>query len=240
MVVSLPGPILQKINALLHKEPIASIFYGVYWSTVFTISLPLVVVFLQVQMAINVLSWFWANRSKKNFHPSNKPEYNLAIVITGCDTGFGKDLAVHCADVGYTVFAGCYQYESSKQQYTTIAKIIPFPVDVTKDKDVKEGATLVQTWLDETKIPVQDLGRKRILHAVVNNAGIGTMGETCYSPLEEYQHSMDGMSLLGSELYFYNSEWTLFPQIVDFRCGSIIVKLTTSALSEWCKHSSRF
>jgi short chain dehydrogenase len=175
-MVSLPSPTLQKVNALLHKEPIASIFYGLYWSTVFVIGLPFVVMFLQVQIVVNVLSWYWTKSSKKNFHPNNKPEYDFSIVITGCDTGFGKDLAIHCADMGYTVFAGCYRYESSKQLFTTIAKIIPFSLDVTKDNDVNEGAALVRKWLEEKNVPVQDLGRKRVLHALINNAGIGTFG----------------------------------------------------------------
>jgi short chain dehydrogenase len=194
-MVSLPSPTLQKVNALLHKEPIASIFYGLYWSTVFMIGLPFVVMFLQVQMVINVLSWLWTKDSKHNFHPNNKPEYDLAIVVTGCDTGFGKDIAIHCADIGYTVFAGCYQYESSKQLFSTIAKIIPFSLDVTKDKDVNEAARLVQQWLEEKNIPVQDIGRKRVLHAVINNAGIGTFGETCFLPLQEFKNMVDGMSL---------------------------------------------
>lgn len=193
-----PGKFLQKINALLHQEPIAIIFYTLYWTILFTISFPLIIIFLYIQCIINVLLYYIQKqkRFKNNFHPNNKPEYDLAIVITGCDTGFGKDLAIHCADIGYTVFAGCYQYEQSKELYKTILKIIPFALDVTKDTDVLESAILVQQWLNETNIPVQDLGRKRVLHALINNAGIGSFGETSYTPLQDYQNMMDGMYII--------------------------------------------
>lgn len=207
MVTLVPGFFLQKVNAILHQEPIASIFYTLYWTILFTISFPIIIIYLHVQCIINVFAWYLQRKRSNNFHPNNKPEYDLAIVITGCDTGFGKDLAIHCADIGYTVFAGCYQYEQSKELYKTIIKIIPFSLDVTNDNDVLESATLVQQWLDETNIPVQDIGRKRILHALINNAGIGSFGETSYTPLQDYQNMMDGMYVM---LFYFVCVWKCF------------------------------
>lgn len=34
-----------------------------------------------------------------------------AILITGCDTGFGRELAKKCAKNGFLVFAGCLTTE---------------------------------------------------------------------------------------------------------------------------------
>ncbi|ETN83704.1 hypothetical protein NECAME_07246 [Necator americanus] len=30
-----------------------------------------------------------------------------AVLITGCDSGFGRELVFRCIDKGFTVFAGC-------------------------------------------------------------------------------------------------------------------------------------
>lgn len=89
--------------------------------------------------------------------------------------------------MGYTVFAGCYNCQHSKELFESRSNIIPLQLDVTKDNEVQEYAALVNKWLDETN--TQGVGRKRILHALINNSGIVTHGEA----LQEYQNMMDGM-----------------------------------------------
>lgn len=48
---------IQKVNAILHQEPIASIFHALYWTTVFIIGFPIVIVFLAIQCIVNVVFW---------------------------------------------------------------------------------------------------------------------------------------------------------------------------------------
>jgi len=71
-------------------------------------------------------------------------------------------------------------------------------MDVTKDQDVKSAVKIVNDWIQEERVhPTtshDDLGygdtnpttttnnhgptKKRILHAVINNAGIAVVGDT--------------------------------------------------------------
>jgi len=44
-------------------------------------------------------------------------ERELGVCITGCDSGFGKDLALALAKKGYTVFAGCLRCDDGKVQF---------------------------------------------------------------------------------------------------------------------------
>ncbi|EYC25706.1 hypothetical protein Y032_0011g1343 [Ancylostoma ceylanicum] len=41
---------------------------------------------------------------------------NKAVFITGCDSGFGKALAIRCAERGMPVFAGCL-FEKVRKKY---------------------------------------------------------------------------------------------------------------------------
>ena len=60
-------------------------------------------------------------------------------------------------------------------------------MDVTSDEDTKEAASAVTKWLNDpaAKSP-------RILHAVVNNAGIGIGGLIDWNDISIYQKVMDG------------------------------------------------
>lgn len=209
-----PFPMLQKFNNALHYEPYESIVYCVYWSTIFLFWTPIAIIILFIQTVWNMLTWYTfvgRNSSSKGYYcdPENQPDYDMGVVITGCDTGFGKELAIRASSYGYTVFAGCYKYETtSKNLFDTIPNIVPFQLDITKDVDATNAYELVQKWKQqeqsnvksttstETTItqPKSDIGsKKRVLHAIVNNAGVGLFSETDLSDLSTFQAMMDGM-----------------------------------------------
>ncbi|KAK5980534.1 hypothetical protein GCK32_001513 [Trichostrongylus colubriformis] len=66
-----------------------------------------------------------------------------AVLITGCDTGFGRDLAIRCAGKGMPVFAGCIRPESieelrnASQNFGT--PIDAFVMDVASDESVAKA-----------------------------------------------------------------------------------------------------
>ena len=127
------------------------------------------------------------------YDPTNQPQYKLAIFITGCDTGFGYELAILSATkYNYVVFAGCYDPNTMKDKFSTIPNIIPFHLDVTNETSVQNSYTIVQNWLQEKKKNYQEIGQQRILHALINNAGIGTLGEIDWCTLQDFQSQMDG------------------------------------------------
>lgn len=192
-MVSPPGQTIQKLNAAIHNEPYLSIIHFVYWSLVLGIVTPLLIIFLTIQMLWNLLMWYLGRSgSTPLFDPKNKPEYDMAIIITGCDSGLGKDFAIYAADAGYTVFAGCYNYNTSKKQFETIPKIHSFQLDVTNDSDVQKASKMMVDWLNETSIPIVDIGRKRVLHAIINNAGVGRPTITDWCDVSVFESMMNG------------------------------------------------
>ncbi|KAF7640058.1 Peptidase S1 domain-containing protein [Meloidogyne graminicola] len=98
------------------------------------------------------------------------------VLITGCDSGFGFDLALKCFKKGLNVFAACLsdegmkiiEKEASKLKEKTNGIIHVFQMDVTKEESVTNGLKFVLS-----KLPPN-----RGLHALVNNAGI--VGNTAW------------------------------------------------------------
>jgi len=187
-MASPPGPALQGINAALHREPLSMIVYGLYWSLFFLFVTPFTVMFLQIQMIARLLFW-WTGITKEGYYdPVEHADKELAIVITGCDSGFGKEIAFWAADKGFIVFAGCLD-EKSFAQFAQSPTVIPVHMNVTSDKDVSQAVEKVTTWLKEaTK-------KKRVLHALINNAGIGRGGDIDWTDISEFQNVMDGKLL---------------------------------------------
>ncbi|XP_054627152.1 D-beta-hydroxybutyrate dehydrogenase, mitochondrial [Dunckerocampus dactyliophorus] len=112
-----------------------------------------------------------------------------AVLITGCDSGFGYELA-RCLDhKGFVVFAGCLFPQGTgaqnlAKQSSHRLKIVK--LDVTSDADVRQAKTIVQENLPE-----------KGLWAVVNNAGISDWAEIEWSTIEDFHHMVD-INLFGS------------------------------------------
>lgn len=180
-----PGPLLQKLNALLHQEPIASVAHALYWIFALTVMTPMATIFLCAQAVYAVLVWTLGLTGEDKYHPrALSSEKELAVVITGCDTGFGKELALIAANAGFVVFAGCLSKDSFAQFKDTT--IIPIVMDVTKDADVQATVEAVEKWIAAKK------DKSRVLHALCNNAGILISGFVDWHDLSAVQKTMDG------------------------------------------------
>ncbi|KAM3585125.1 uncharacterized protein V6R79_008255 [Siganus canaliculatus] len=112
-----------------------------------------------------------------------------AVLITGCDSGFGHRLA-QCLDLkGFTVFAGCLSpdgagAQSLARQSSSNLKILK--LDVTSEEDVQQAKKTVQEHLPE-----------KGLWAVVNNAGISDWAEIEWSTIQDF-HNMVDVNLFGA------------------------------------------
>lgn len=115
-----------------------------------------------VYLAWNLSNWVW---KKVPFPKEKVSTKGRAVFITGCDTGFGHELAKKLSSFGFTVYAGCLipngNGAQSLKEFSDKIKIIK--VDVTSDADVFEARKLVEVDLK---------GCKQDLWAIVNNAGI--------------------------------------------------------------------
>jgi len=102
------------------------------------------------------------------------------VVVTGCDSGFGKDAALKFENLGFTVVAGCLTEDGKKALAERKGNIIPATLDVTKDDVVK-------TFADE----VAKVCKDKPLKAVVNNAGMAPTGFVEWAPIENLQLAMN-------------------------------------------------
>jgi NAD(P)-dependent dehydrogenase (short-subunit alcohol dehydrogenase family) len=86
-----------------------------------------------------------------------------AIFVTGCDSGFGKEIVLWAANASFVVFAGCLKREflnyyndekttsSSSTSSSTLRRVIPIIMNVTKDEDVARVASQVSAWIEEER-----------------------------------------------------------------------------------------
>uniref|UniRef100_A0A8C6TML7 Zgc:113142 n=1 Tax=Neogobius melanostomus TaxID=47308 RepID=A0A8C6TML7_9GOBI len=111
-----------------------------------------------------------------------------AVLITGCDSGFGHMLAVALDRRGFTVFAGCLQPEAAGAQSLTrlcTSRLRILKLDVTSEQDVQLARKTVQDNLPE-----------KGLWAVVNNAGISDWAEIEWSSSQDFQNMLN-VNLMG-------------------------------------------
>ncbi|CAG0915918.1 unnamed protein product [Notodromas monacha] len=125
---------------------------------------------------------------------------NKAVLITGCDSGFGLDLAVHLHKMGFLVFAGCLHKDSAPkrgrgrqfdnngaERLSKLGGIHVLQMDVTSDEQVKKAVDYVST----------NLPANRLFWGVVNNAGIANFGDVEFTSLESY-HRLTEVNLWGT------------------------------------------
>lgn len=96
------------------------------------------------------------------------------ILITGCSTGIGRDLAQRLTKAGYRVIATARKVETLDGVDTTLK----LPLDVTNPASVEKAVAHV----------IQQLGRIDVL---VNNAGYGVRGALEEVPVEQTQQMFD-------------------------------------------------
>lgn len=89
-----------------------------------------------------------------------------AVLITGCDTGFGHRLAKRLSRKGFMVFAGCLSSSSDGAEKLKLhSNVNVLQLDVTDQKQVDDALDTINKQLGN-----------RVLWSVVANAGIGAGG----------------------------------------------------------------
>jgi len=126
------------------------------------------------------MQWTWFQRSPKS----------RSVLITGCDSGFGKLLAEKLFQEGSVVYAGCL----TSQGCETLNKLCPsttrmktFKIDITNDKSVAEARDFVFKDLENSPDG---------LWGLINNAGILKGYFIEFTPIDTFQQLLD-VNLLG-------------------------------------------
>uniref|UniRef100_A0A183CLJ9 7TM_GPCR_Srx domain-containing protein n=1 Tax=Globodera pallida TaxID=36090 RepID=A0A183CLJ9_GLOPA len=93
-----------------------------------------------------------------------------SVLITGCDSGFGFDLALRCLGAGIRVFAGCLTQTGLQSLKKRVEEsgipaelVEPFEMDVRSDDSVAKALEFVENKLGPIK--VNTLGTIRVTHA---------------------------------------------------------------------------
>ncbi|XP_049854235.1 estradiol 17-beta-dehydrogenase 2-like isoform X1 [Schistocerca gregaria] len=116
-----------------------------------------------------------------------------AVLITGCDSGFGHELARRLDALGVPVFAGCLFPEgpgACRLAADCSSRLCVLPLDVTSDQQVADAVVSVQAALSDASGTGINKRREE-LWAVVNNAGIADFGEMDVTPLEKFKQVLE-------------------------------------------------
>ncbi|CAF1141167.1 unnamed protein product [Adineta steineri] len=101
------------------------------------------------------------------------------VLISGCDSGFGYGLAIELDKQGFHVFAGIYN-SSNKDKLTSIlsSRATVFKLDITQTEDIDLAYEMISS-------------KTKVLHALVNNAGVGSYGYIDWISVDSIRQVMD-------------------------------------------------
>ena len=88
-----------------------------------------------------MISW-WKRKAKLNIN-------GRFVLITGCDSGFGRETAIKLDKMGIRVLATCLTKEGEQSLKSVMSdKLITFQMDVTNSQQVEEVFQKVKKLLD--------------------------------------------------------------------------------------------
>lgn len=113
------------------------------------------------------------------------PVNEKAVFVTGCDSGFGFELAKYLLEQNYQVFAGCLDPYSSKalelpEYCARHSQLHVLKLDVCDKESVRQCAGIIREFCCE-----------KGLWALVNNAGIDRFGGVEFATMEMFEKVMD-------------------------------------------------
>ena len=108
------------------------------------------------------------------------------VLITGCDSGFGRRIMEQLDKKGVNVFACCLLQKSVDEIRQNTTHCIPFTMNVTDTEDVRKGVAFVKE-----KLPAN-----RGLWGIVNNAGVIGCGYADWLTKKDYERVIS-VNLLG-------------------------------------------
>lgn len=113
------------------------------------------------------------------------------VLITGCDTGIGHELARHLDSLGFQVFAGCLDTASEGAQRLRVeasTKLRLVNMDVRRDDHVAMAVSYIQE-----NMPAGEQG----LYALINNAGVCVCGEFDWQTWDQINSQVE-VNLVGT------------------------------------------
>ncbi|XP_060054462.1 D-beta-hydroxybutyrate dehydrogenase, mitochondrial isoform X2 [Erinaceus europaeus] len=111
------------------------------------------------------------------------PVGSKAVLVTGCDSGFGFSLAKHLHSKGFLVFAGCLLKDKGDDGVKELDslksdRLRTIQLNVCKSEDVEKAVETVRSSLQDPE---------KGMWGLVNNAGISTFGEVEFTSMDTYK-----------------------------------------------------
>lgn len=124
-----------------------------------------------------------ATLAARRSYASHTDRGNKAVLVTGCDSGFGFSVAKHLHDKGFSVFAGCLFKDKGDAGVKELDnmksdRMKTVQLNVVKQEEIDRA---VENIKENLKDP--DKG----LWGVINNAGISTFGEVEFTSMDTYK-----------------------------------------------------
>uniref|UniRef100_A0A6A7G7M0 Estradiol 17-beta-dehydrogenase 2-like n=3 Tax=Hirondellea gigas TaxID=1518452 RepID=A0A6A7G7M0_9CRUS len=134
-------------------------------------------------VAAHLAEWILKGIQNTRQRVNIKDVSSKAVFVTGCDTGFGLELAKTLADIGFKVYAGCLDPDSKGPTSLKLrsSRVVALKCDVTKEDQVLQAYKLVE----------EDLEVDENLWAVVNNAGIAAFTEIEWCSLATFRKQLE-------------------------------------------------
>ncbi|KAL3170843.1 hypothetical protein MRX96_043915 [Rhipicephalus microplus] len=110
-----------------------------------------------------------------------------AVLVTGCDSGFGYYLVKSLSRIGFFVFAGCLDANSDgANDLRTLDNVKVLQMDISSEEQVNDAVATIK----------EGLGSK-VLWAVVCNAGIRNEGLLEWIPMDALKRVID-VNIIGN------------------------------------------
>ena len=103
---------------------------------------------------------------------SSATKHQEAVLVTGASTGIGRKITERLAADGYFVYAGARK-EADLKALAALPNVQPVRLDVTDLRDIEAAVSTITKG-------------GRGLYGLVNNAGIGTLGNVATIKPEEF------------------------------------------------------
>jgi hypothetical protein len=154
-----PGFLLDNWNNFLHLPVVEDLVWYNWWGLGLLLG-PLHSLWIFLMFVLDVCTGaLWRRQILEE--PQGR-----AVLVTGCDSGFGRDIALELASRGWKVYAGCLAPEAAQSLEAGFSanekggRLVGVALDVTKAEQISQAVRLIEAAEPGSQ-----------LYGVVNNAG---------------------------------------------------------------------
>nr|KAF6477188.1 3-hydroxybutyrate dehydrogenase 1 [Molossus molossus] len=161
---------------------------------------------------------------RRTYADTVNPVGSKALLVTGCDSGFGFSLAKHLHSKGFLVFAGCLlkdKGDAGSKELDSLKsdRLRTVQLNVCKSEEVEKVVELIRSSLEDPE---------KGMWGLVNNAGISTFGEVEFTSL----YSPERIQAIATKM------WDELPEVVRKDYGKKYFDEKIATMETYCNSGS--